>query len=194
MDEDTEVWFEALSGRAAEDRRGAAREAHALRAAMLRQRAPDTAPARARDASREAALLERARRAGLIPPRRRSRPFTWERLGSWPALGLYTALACSVLVAAILWRSPRPAEVVRGAPEKIVTLRASDPIALKRALLGELRAAGVKARGYERLGVEGIDADLPVPVPARVRAVLDRHHIATPADATLRVEIVSTAP
>lgn len=42
-------------------------------------------------------------------------------------------------------------------------------------LLDELRAAGVRATGYDQLGVEGIDADLPKPVPPRVRDVLTRH-------------------
>jgi len=197
MDDETEVWLKALSGRASEDRRGAAREAHALRAAMLRQaeqEPAESATVSARDASREAALLERARSAGLIPPRSRRAGLRWGRFASWPALGAYTAVACSVLVALVLWHSPRRAEIVRGAPQKIVTLRADDPIALKQTLLKELRAAGVNAKGYERLGVQGIDADLPSPVPDRVRAVLDRHHIGTPPDAVLRIEIRPVSP
>ena len=194
MDDETEIWFEALSGRAENDRRGAAREAHALRAAMLRQRGPEPTSVRARDVSREDALLERARREGLIPAARARRSFGWERLAGWPAFSAYTAVACSALVVFILWHSPRQAEVVRGAPGEIVTLQASDPSALKRTLLNELRAAGVEATGYERLGVQGIDADLPTPVPARVHAVLDRHHIRTPPDAVLRIEILPAAP
>jgi len=194
MDDETEVWLEALSGRASDDRRGAAREARALREAMLRQSQPDTESAGARDASREAALLERARSAGLLPMPRRRAPFRWERLASWPALGAYTALACSLLAALIVWRSPRESEIVRSAPETIVALQADDPIALKQTLLKELRAAGVDATGYARLGVQGIDADLPKPVPDRVRAVLARHHIGTPPDAVLRIEIRPASP
>lgn len=193
MDDETEVWFEALSGRAANDRRGAAREAHALRAAMLRQPGPEPTPTGTRDASREAALLERARREGLIPVRHRGL-LEWQRLAAWPAIGAYTAVACSALVAFILWHTPRHIEVARGAPGEIVTLQAADPTALKRTLLDELRAAGVTATGYERLGVQGIDADLPTPVPDRVRAVLNRHHIRTPSDAVLRIEIVPATP
>lgn len=194
MDDETEIWFEALSGRATEDRRGAAREAHALRAAMLRQPKPELAPAGRRDVARENALLERARRAGLIPEQRRVESIRWKRVAIWPALGACAALACSALVAIILWQSPGRREVVRGTPEEVATLHAADPIALKRTLLDELRAAGVKATGYQRLGVQGIDADLPTPIPDRVRAVLERHHIGMPPDAVLRIEIVPAAP
>ena len=198
MDDETDIWFEALSGRAANDGRGAAREAQTLRAAMLRLPKPEPAVVPERDGSREARLLERARREGLIPTARARGsfrgPFWWERLAGWPAFGAYTAAACCALVAFILWHAPRQTEVVRGASGEIVTLQASDPIALKRALLDELRAAGVKATGYERLGVQGIDADLPTPIPDRVRAVLGRHHIRTPPDAVLRIEIRPPAP
>jgi hypothetical protein len=194
MDDETKIWFEALSGRAANDSHGAAREAHALRAAMLRQPRPETAAVSERDVTREAQLLERARREGLFPAAGARGPFRWGRLAGWPAFGAYTAVACSALVAFILWHAPKQTEVVRGAPAEIVTLQASDPIALKRTLLEELRAAGVKATGYERLGVQGIDADLPTPIPDRVRAVLGRHHIGTPPDAVLRIEIRPAAP
>lgn len=194
MEDETEVWLEALSGRASGDRRGAASEARALRAALLRQSQQEPADTRARDASREAALLERARRAGLIPARQRRMPLRWERLASWPALAAYTALACSAVVALILWHSPGPAEIVRGAPERVAMLEADDPVALKQTLIQELRAAGVDARGYQRLGVQGIDADLPKPVPDRVRAILARHHLGTPPDAVLRIEIRPASP
>jgi hypothetical protein len=53
----------------------------------------------------------------------------------------------------------------------------------------ELRAAGVQAEGYEQLGVNGVDAELPRPVPVEVRAVLERHHIPVPTDGALRVQI-----
>lgn len=206
MDDDTDIWLEALSGRAADDGhgrdrghgadggRGAAREAQALRAAMLRQPRYEPSQRGVRNASREEALLERARRAGLIPLRARRAPMWWARLASWPAAGAYTAIACSALVAFILWHSPRGTEQVRGAPDHIVTLRAADPVALKRTLLRELRAAGIEANGYARLGVQGLDADLPSPLPKRVRAVLDRHHIATPTDGVLRIEIRPVSP
>jgi len=62
---------------------------------------------------------------------------------------------------------------------------------LKRRLLSDLRAAGVSANGYQRLGAEGIDADLPEVLPEKVAAVLDRYHLVPPADGVLRVEIAA---
>jgi hypothetical protein len=197
MADETDIWLEALSGRAADDSEPA-REARALRAAMLRQPKPDPAPVAARDAAREAALLECARQAGLIPIPARVRP-QWKRVArsnrllSWPALGAYTALACSAVVAFILWHPTRRSEVVRGAPEGIVVLHAGEPRELKQQILRELRAAGIPAQGYERLGAQGIDADLPQPLPQSVRAVLARHHIPVPHDGVLRLEITATA-
>jgi hypothetical protein len=47
----------------------------------------------------------------------------------------------------------------------------------------------VRATGYESFGRQGIDADLPSPLPAEVRAVLDRHGLAAPRDNILQVEI-----
>jgi hypothetical protein len=40
--------------------------------------------------------------------------------------------------------------------------------------------------------VQGVDADVPRPVPERVRAVLEKHHIDVPKDGVLKIEI--TAP
>ncbi len=65
MNDETDIWLEALSGRSAGDRRAPAREAQALRAALWRrlvQRVPTPA---ARDPLWESSLLERARREGL---------------------------------------------------------------------------------------------------------------------------------
>ena len=61
-------------------------------------------------------------------------------------------------------------------------------------ILDELRAAGVRATGYEQLGVEGIDASLPEPVSPRVREVLTRHHLSVPSNGVLKIEIAAPAP
>lgn len=72
-----------------------------------------------------------------------------------------------------------------------VTLRSAQPRELRERIVDELRAAGVQAEGYEQLGVNGVDAELPRPLPAEVRAVLERHHIPVPADGALRVQILA---
>jgi hypothetical protein len=74
----------------------------------------------------------------------------------------------------------------------VIHIEAADPTALKRQILDELRAAGVRATGYEQLGVEGIDASLPEPVPPQVRDLLSRRHLTVPSNGVLRIEI--TAP
>lgn len=199
-DEESDIWFEALSGRAGDDRRRPAREAQALRAALRGRPVIHETSEPARDASREAALIERARQAGLIAlPRRERTIISRRRPAGWPALGAIAA-ACATATVLIVLRptsTSRPSartEVVRGPAAEVVTLRAADPLALKRRLLEELRAAGVEATGYERLGAQGIDADLPTPLPDRVRAVLHRHDIALPSDGALRIEILPAGP
>jgi len=197
MDEDTELWLQALAGRAAvDDRRPPVLEAQALRDTLLRMPQPEATLEPSEDQAREAALLELARRQGLLADRIEGRGWR-ARLGilaTWPGLGVLTALACSALVIAILLRPSRAPEAVRGAPEALVVLTAANPVQLKQDLLAELRASGVRATGYERLGREGIDADLPQPVPDRVRAVLSRHHIEIPRDGVLRIEIAAAGP
>jgi hypothetical protein len=197
MDEDSEIWLEALAGRAAaDDRRAPVLEAQALRATWLRMPRLDTASEPSRDERREAALLELARREGLLTDRTHHRGWR-ARLGivaAWPTLGALTALACSAVAIAILLHPARRPEAVRGEREGLVILTAADPVRAKDELLAELEAAGVHATSYERLGREGIDADLPQPVSARVRAVLSRHHLEVPPDGVLRVEIAPAEP
>lgn len=73
-----------------------------------------------------------------------------------------------------------------------VRLQAANPTELKARLVGELKTAGVEAIGYDRLGLSGVDAKLPDPVPETVRAVLERHGIPLPADGIVRVEIAES--
>ncbi len=127
---------------------------------------------------------------------RRARPRSVLRvLGSSRGLGV-AALAVAVLV--LGWKL-RPADVVTAvAPgpanstastSGIVRLKAADPRSLRLQIVEELRAAGAPASGYEQLGVEGIDADLPHPVPESVSRVLERHSVPVPRDGTLRIQI-----
>ncbi len=192
-DEDRD-WLEALAGRAAAGSHGAAiREARQLREHIQRNvHAPDvTVPEQ--DAQREAQLLERARREGLIDPaqlarraRRRMRPAGFAR---WVALA--AGIAGLAVALTFFLRSAPPAAHFRGAREHVTRIEAADPTALKMQILDELRAAGVQATGYEQLGVEGIDANLPQPVPPRVRDVLTRHHLSVPGNGVLRIEIAA---
>jgi hypothetical protein len=101
------------------------------------------------------------------------------------------AAALAVLAVGVVWQTfMRPeTEVVREGAAAAVQLQARDPVALKRQIIDELKAAGVTATGYESLGTQGIDADLPLPLTPQVRGVLAKHGIAAPADGVLRIEI-----
>jgi hypothetical protein len=205
LDDDT-VWLDALAGRIeaapstddAEVSRALVREAVALRELIRSQELDAAAGVPALDPEREAALIERARREGLLatsatfatagssampaPPRRRR--FTAGPLG-------YAAAAIVLLAIGVgFWRSLLPpAETLRGVEHGTVRLTARDPQALKRQLTEELQAAGAKVEGFERLGRAGIDADLLQPLSPELVRVLARHHIPIPSDGVLVVEI-----
>jgi hypothetical protein len=192
-DEDQD-WLDALASRTPTGQhRAAIREGERLRTLIQRNvHAPDvTVPEQ--DAERETQLLERARREGLIDPpelakraRRRLRPAA---VGGW--LGLAASVAGIAVALTFFLRSSPPIGHVRGARAPVIHLEAPDPTALKMQILDELHAAGVHATGYEQLGVEGIDASLPNPVPPRVKEVLTRHHLNVPSNGVLRIEIAS---
>ena len=189
-DDDDALWLEALAGRST-DQTATAREAIALRGALRDVVAPRAAAdirAALPDLSRETALIERATREGVIgriapaiPP-------------SQPASRRWLPLAASVVlvIGAVTWmqmtRQPSQ-DVIRGDANGVVHLTAADPRAFKQRLLAELRAAGAEATGYEALGVQGIDADLPVPLTDDLKRVLTQNHIPEPADGALRIEI-----
>ena len=190
MTDEDQDWLDTLAGRSATgSHRAAIAEAQRLRESIRRNvRVPDVAIPE-QDAQREAQLLERARREGLIDPAQLARR-TRRRL---PAIWGAAALAASVAgVAIALFLHGRPQmEHLRGTRERVIRIEAADPTALKMQLLDELRAAGVRATGYDQLGVAGIDADLPEPVPPRVRNVLTRHHLSVPSNGVLRIEIAA---
>lgn len=183
---DNDAWVEALAGREPRDRNDVAtRDARALRAALQaaqheRAIAHGAQPA-AVDAARESELLARAGRAGLVP-----RPRGIASRGSW----LAAAASIALIGVGLAWlqRAEISAPIVRSVPDAAHRVIVADPEAAKRELIAALAAAGVEARGYERLGVPGIDADLPQPLTAPVRAVLRRFDIPEPRDGVLRVE------
>ncbi len=194
-------WLDALAGRAAGGESSiASREAAGLRAGILSRSIAQGQPIPQTDPHREKALIERARREGLLPHpavagARGEQSFA-ERvagwIGGWRGLAAAAAVATLAVVAALQWRQPPPAPetpTVRSAPGGVFRIDSAEPAALQKTLLEELRTAGVEATGYERLGLFGIDADLPVPLPGPVREVLDRHRIPAPADGVLMIEI-----
>jgi len=196
--EDEQRWLDALAGRArGQDASRETREANELRKAMLARQAESVADVPAIDAAREADLIARARREGLIrvaqgstPVRdqdRRAERFAW--FSGWRS-GLSVAVIAALAIGLGLFLKPATeVETVRSTPDGIVRLESADPVALKRALIEELRAVGVTADGYEMFGRQGVDADLTQPLSPAVRQVLEKYRIAPPANGLLRVEI-----
>lgn len=205
---DDHNWFEALAGRkpgvpeaGGADARAARAEGNMLRSALreMHLHAPRATEDTGTDAAREESLIARAVREGLIE---RPVPATFaagrparlpqhrhRRFEGWRPLLAAAALAFLGVGIAWMVRGPGDAEVVRGAVDGVVRLEAVDPVELQQRVLTGLRGAGVEATGYEALGVYGIDADLPRPLPAAVAQLLESHGIPAPADGVLRVEI-----
>ncbi|HUA23063.1 MAG TPA: hypothetical protein VMA54_03030 [Steroidobacteraceae bacterium] len=196
MTEPDHDWLDALAGRAPSgSNRGAVREGERLREFIQRNvHVPDVSVPE-QDAQREEQLLERARREGLIDPveltRRTRRPMRPAAIRALVALAASVA-GIAVALTVFLHGTPRT-EQLRGPREEVLHIQSADPTALKMQILDELRAAGIRATGYEQLGVEGIDANLPEPVPPQVRAVLTRHHLNVPDNGVLRIEIAAPA-
>lgn len=191
MAEEDDVWFSALAGQArAADANALAAQAAALRAAIRGRSVMDAGEVPATDPAREALLIRRARAAGVLPAMApgeaqhgvRSKPRTLR----WAALA--AALAC-VVAGITLQMRIETTLVVRGDSAGVVHLQSRDPLRLKQDLLRELNAAGVRATGYEHLGRQGIDADVPAPRPEAFRKVLERHAIPLPAGSVLQIEI-----
>jgi hypothetical protein len=104
------------------------------------------------------------------------------------------AIAIGVLVMGWRFSAPVSQQVTQTASAGAVTqLLAENPPVLKQQIVDDLRAAGVEAIGYDRLGLSGVDAAVPGPAPAAVRAVLEKHGIPAPADGIVRVEIRAPA-
>ena len=190
MSHDDQDWLDALAGRAAAAPASAGvAEGDLLRRAVQasrRTKAPPELRAASADLAREAALIARASREGLIPAATSSTRgvrATWRPLLAAAALG--------ALAFGIVWqiRDTRDAAIVRDAQPEPVRLEDPRPAELQQRILAELRAAGVVATGYESLGVHGIEADLPQPLPPEVQRVLEAHDVPVPADGGLRIEI-----
>jgi hypothetical protein len=196
--EDEQLWLDALAGRArGQDTAPGAREASELRKAMLAHHTEAVTDVPAADAAREAELIARARREGLIrspqapgskhdPDRRAARFASFPGRRGGLAVAAVAALAIGL---GLFLRTTTEVETVRSSPDGIVRLESTDPTALKRALIEDLRAASVVAEGYEMLGRQGVDAELPQPLAPEVRQVLEKYRIEPPINGLLRVEI-----
>jgi hypothetical protein len=189
MPDEDDRWFEALAGEGKAATPGdPSTEGAALRAAILARAVSDAGEVPETDPRREAQLLERARAAGLLPATPPAAPErTKHRTLRW--LALAAVLTCIAVGISLQMRPGTPTVVLRGDAGGLVRIRASDPLRLKQDLLRELNAAGVQATGYENLGRQGIDADLPQPVPDAVRNILQRHAIPLPTGTVLQLEI-----
>jgi hypothetical protein len=180
MADEEDRWFKALAGHSeGADRSELSAQAAALRAAIRARAVRDAGDVRGIDPGREAELVARARTAGLLPRRQRRR---------WVALA--AALACVAVGVSLQLRNPS-STVVRGDASAVVHLRSHDPLRLKHDLLRELNAVGIAATGYATPGRQGIDAEVPAPLPDPVRKVLERHAIPVPRGTVLQIEIES---
>lgn len=212
-----EVWLATLAGRASDPAGAlhveAAREARMLRQAM-REWSPAVEPIATHDPQRIAALLAGAKQQGLLEDRRAGaardsqrvprRRASMGRLRAWWTAGgtarwgphpWAMAVAVSAVVAlAVVIRPVHQGAIdddttVRSANDAVTLLHARDPEALRAEIVTALSHQGVNATAYTRLGRTGIDADLPRPLSAGVKTVLDRYRIPAPGDGVLRVEI-----
>ncbi|MGH8287308.1 MAG: hypothetical protein ACRETT_16290 [Steroidobacteraceae bacterium] len=185
-DNSDDDWLDALAGRERSENTAAAREARQLRAAIRARPSIDDPDVLAEDDERAAELIDRARREGLL--KRKEVAHLATRTRRWRSLAA-AAIAC--LAVAFVWQM-RPggeAPVIRGQPDAIHRVQAEDPARLQREIIEALAGAGVDAAGYENLGRQGIDAELPEPLTSQVREVLERFDLPEPVDGVLRVEI-----
>jgi hypothetical protein len=204
---DDDDWIDLLAGRAAPDSLRATRqEAAWLRAALLAYRAQAPAGTVPDPAQRIERLLARARRAGLLEPRRAtssgwppggrgawiSRWFARWGGGAW-RLGAGLAMAALL---AVLWWPPAADDdgrvpVLRGAA--VQQFEVADPAAEARRVQQALQAAGFEVLPYALLGRRGLDVTLDHPLSERRRQALRQLGLQAPPGPTLRLEYLPRA-
>lgn len=98
----------------------------------------------------------------------------------------------------LVWQLQRPADTERADVERsgaaVQRLTAADPVQRQQQLLQALRAAGLDAQPFERLGRRGVDIELPVPLPPAQAAALKQQGLLPPAGPNLIVEVLPAAP
>ena len=203
MKDDDDLWFEALAGRAGSDHNAAqsAFEARLLRAALLQSSPPlpRVAPPGRQDEQQLRDALHAARKTRRCTGCARR----WQALQAWwrrpgrPAFG--AALAAFVVAVSVfaLWPNrpvQRPETVLRGSrsfePQLIGT---AAPAERRNALATQLTAQGATVRRYERLGRQGLEAQLPLPLSPALQATLTGAGLHVSAEGDLRVEFDSAA-
>lgn len=212
-EQDDQHWFDLMAGRSVPDAHGRTRaDAAWLRAALLAYRLqppPGQVPAAEQRVQR---LLSRAVEAGVLaqagdaaqpqatPPRPSSGRRLWQRLLdrlnslSTPLRGWRLAPALAVLVLAIgliFQQLNTPSErpnVERG--PAVQQISASDPGQRQQQLVKTLRAAGIDAQPFERLGRLGVDIELAVPLPPAQAQALQREGLRPPEGPNLVVEVL----
>lgn len=195
-DRDDQPWFDLLAGRAAP---GASlrtqAEAAALRSALRRHAgaAPPGQPAPADE--RITRLLARARADGVLPAAAGQPPHQRAPRRAW-ATGALAAGVAALGLALLLQRpgsdGPPADSVLRGAA--VQQLQAADPLQRRDQLLQALRAAGLDAQPFERLGRPGLDIALPVPLPPAQARALAGLGLAAPPGPSLLVELLPATP
>lgn len=194
--DDDQRWLDVLAGRIpprADD--AVMQQAQALRIALRATPQPLPAGELSSADQRITQLLARARAQGVLNPPARPRLLPafldglWSIRGPWvaPAMGL-------VLVAGLLslwWPAHQESgneAVLRGAPPAVQHLPSSDPLASQAALADALQRAGAQVQPFERLGRHGLDIELPQPLPATLRQLLQQHGLQTPTGTALVIE------
>lgn len=194
-EQDDQDWLDALAGRSGRASSTGGVEGRRLRAAMATLPKPDFIAADEGDASRESALLERARQAGLIgtsqPGAESATPFDGRRARRVLGGLAIAAAVCLAVLFGLSLREPGvpPTEVFRGTGVPL-RLEVENPAAMQDRLLEALRSTGVEADGYSWLDRHGVDAELSTPVRPEVMKVLEAFGIQLPEDGLLRVEFV----
>lgn len=198
--DDDQQWLDLLAGRAAPDADARTRkEAAWLRAALLSYRvsAPPGAPAHADD--RISRLLTRARGAGVLPAaanddRLPGQPATRSYRHRWPQALAAGVVLCGLVLVSLPSRQTVEEDdrAMRGTPLQQITT--PDAALRRNQLLQDLRAAGLDAQPYERLGRLGIDVSLPVPLPRDQAAALKRLGLKPPPGPSLQIELLAPEP
>lgn len=185
------AWFAALTGDSASS--AADREAAALRAAIQSQYAAEMKTLGAGDELALKRLLKRCEAEGLLTAARKP----WWR---GPALPSWVAIAATLVLSLSLWMKPAttpPGDeiVYRGHDASgAVILVAASPRLAANALRAELAQAGVSASVFQLDETWHLQADLPMPPPQAVKALLQQHALAAPADGRLRIKFVPSRP
>lgn len=194
--DDDQAWLDLLAGRSVPDADAATRrQALRLRAALQAPAPLPAGPEPDRDA-RTRRLLQRAQDAGVLAPRSSpsGRLRHWLRPGLWGS-GAVAAVLVVVLVS-VAPPGPAPGDADGPGAERgadVQALQRDDPQAARDRLLADLRATGLDAQPYERLGRPGLDIQLPRPLaPEQLRA-LTAAGLVVPAGPVLRVEFNAPA-